>query len=167
MKDLTRLRSLIVLDLSGTRITAVVRDLKNFSQLEQLHLVSTAVTSASFSNLSQLKSLRILNLHDNCPDISVDTVKKLQEELPNCAVLASYCGMTVNASFMGYWIGWPGAVYYPFKLPDFKTTSPVIPSKMPTLPTKLPSDVTLKIPPPPPAPPAFRPVIGGGSGPRP
>jgi hypothetical protein len=169
LKELTRLRSLIVLDLSGTRVTAAVRDLKYFTQIEQLHLVSTSVSTASFHHLGQLKSLRILNLHDNCPEVTVDTIKKLQEELPNCAVLASYCGATVNAQFMGMWIGWPGAVYYPFKMPEMKLPTFTAPTKMPSLigykPPPADAGVTVKIPPPPPPPPPnFRPAVGGGTG---
>jgi hypothetical protein len=167
LKELTRLRSLQVLDLSGTKVSAVgVRDLKNLSQLEHLHLAATRVTTSSFPALASVKSLRFLNLLDNCPDVTHETIQPLKDELPGCLVLASHCPrggdvMGINGLVA---TGWPGAVGYPFRLPDIKYVPP--PNLMPIgTPTKIPA--TVKLPPPPPAPPPIRPVVGGGgSGPK-
>jgi Leucine-rich repeat (LRR) protein len=161
LQHLTRLPSLAVLDLSGSRVTAAVKDLRNLTQLEQLHLASTLVSASALPTLSQLKSLRILNLTDNCPAISSASVKKLEEELPNCAVLATHC-----ATDFGGGIGiasWPGAMFYQFKT-DTKVTSQT--------PTVIPkTSVQDKPPPPLPAPPTSPPPIrnttGGGTGPKP
>lgn len=164
LQDLTRLRSLQVLDLSSTRVSCVrVRDMKNFSQLEHLHLAGTHITAASFPVLGSMKSLRFLNLIDNLPEVSSTTIVPLRSELPTCLIIASDPGLTGFGFGGQMFVGWPGALYYQFYVPEVKTSAPPVVKVQPSKP--LPT-TTVKLPPPPPQPPAPPPIrivpVGGG-----
>jgi Leucine-rich repeat (LRR) protein len=175
LQDLTRLRTLQVLDLSSTCVSCVrVRDMKNFSQLEHLHLAGTRVTISSFYVLGSIKSLRFLNLLDNLPEVSKTSIAPLQEELPTCFIIASVARPPFY--YGSYIIGWPGAMYFSFKIPEVKsvtikpppiTPSPITPKTVTvtTPPAKTP---VVQAPPRPAPPPPLRPVqVGGGSSGRP
>ena len=149
--------------------------MKNFSQLEHLHLAATRVTTSSYYVLGSIKSLRFLNLLDNLPDVSINTIEPLKKELPTCLIIASE---PVNrfgyGGFAPFFIGWPGALNFSFYIPDVKEVTPpkfnpkTVPMPMPKPTPPNPPSKVVAAPPKPPAPPPIRPVTtGGGTSGRP
>jgi len=83
---LNKLTNLKRLDLSHTHVTdAGLRYLQGLTNLTELDLHGTQVTDAGLPYLKMLANLKDLDLYGT--QVSFDGVKRLQQALPNCAVI--------------------------------------------------------------------------------
>lgn len=149
---LTRARSLEVLTMNGTLATAAdLPDLADFARLKRLDLAATNVSPRSFESLARVRSLKYLDLRSNCPNVTHVSAAPLRQSLPECFIEASSCTET-------FAMGWPGAVGYSFRLPEFKSFVPRVPE--PKLPTFMPPKTVITLTPkPPPPPPKVAPTV--------
>lgn len=108
-RNLSRLRELEVLVVSGTRVTdSDINNLKHLTNLRELHLANTLVSKSGLDAISELSQLEVLNLEANQitdndltkvarlpklewlwlrgTEVTDSGVRKLQRSLPNCRV---------------------------------------------------------------------------------
>jgi len=133
---LARNRKLKELSLNSTRVACADRRAwSGFGRLERVYLEETNITDSTLMNLAPLKTLRLVNARNNCPNISVAGARALQNELTTGAsVWAHSCEFAY----------WPGGGGVPIREPNrgyFNTSNNTRdsgPSRMMPAPTRAP-----------------------------
>lgn len=117
LESLSQIRTLHDLTLDGTKVSATdARGLSQLSALRHLSLRATNVGPNSFPILGSARSVQVMDLRENCPNLSYRDIGPLQGMLPKGKVLADSCSLGG---------GWAGAIGYNFKLPEVRSpTSP-------------------------------------------
>lgn len=107
---LARNRKLKELSLNSTRVACADRRAwSGFGRLERVYLEETNITDSTLMNLAPLKTLRIVDARNNCPNISLAGARALQNELPTgSSVWAHSCEFAY----------WPGGGGVPIREPN-------------------------------------------------
>jgi hypothetical protein len=161
LEVLTRVRSLLALAMDDTQVAASALELGSFACLKHLSLQAANVSPASFKSLAKARSVLVLDLQRNCPNVNPANVRPLKAALGTvCSVLTDGCGPVES--------GWPGAVGYAFRstMPDVKPPSSIV-TGPPRTEKPEPKVVPKPMPQPPPAQRPPPPPSGGIGGSRP
>lgn len=95
-------RKLKKLSLNNTRVDASdKRSWAAFNRLDELHLMNTNVTDSSIMNLAGIRTLHLVDVRMNCPNVTEDGGNNLRRQLTNAVVWAYGCDT-------GFWPGGGG-----------------------------------------------------------
>lgn len=119
LEHLARNRKLKDLTLNETRIGLTdKKTLYAFGRLERLELRTTNITDGSILNLIPVKTLKLVDVRFNCPNVTPQGAATLEREMPGTKVITYSCDVAY----------WPGGGGVPIpratREPDLSTRNP-------------------------------------------